>query len=739
MSHRTGGTGVRPGPRSSGWIAALVAAFTVLALLALAQPAHAQIIDQLEVTTKGRDAEIRIRFVTTVQYLRHSPPAKGRLMKVEFQVTGPTDSQIGGRLITESRSYPGDANLPPFEVRYVAAQNALTVEFKREVAWRVSGGGDGRSILVRVPLPPAKAAAAPPPKTPAKGASPAAPAKPAVAPEPKPSAPSLATDPALERDGAAIVAEARQALAEGRAEEAIERLNRALNLPPGAFSPEAQELIGQAREKNGEIAKARAEYELYLKLYPDSPGVGRVRERLAKLGEAPPAGRPERQARPPEKTVYGSLSSTYYRGATKYDASLAPPVPGLPPPDQVSLTSTDQSAFVTNIDVTGRYQNGPWDNKLVFRDTQTTTLIEGDKNENRLAAAYYELNQKERDASLRLGRQSSPGAGVLGRFDGGWARLGVTPSIKLNVVGGRTVEYYDAPRRSLLGASVDVGPWDNRLTTSLYAIAQRVDGVVDRQAIGTEMRYFDPTRNAFLIFDYDTKFKQVGTAMLQANWLTGAGTNYAFLYDRRRTPPLQVSNVSYAYGGAGLGDLMDTGLSYNELLKQSQAITPVSDLVSIGVTHPLSTRWQLGADVKLSRIGATQAVGQYPASPPSGNLWVYTVQGIGTGLLATNDVFVASLALNRATTYDGTSLSASYVRVIEKWRLEAGLKYYGQKDANDLKLTRWTPSAKAGYRWADHLTFEGEAGAEYSKLKGPMQTEDTKRHYFNVGFRWDFY
>ncbi len=98
-----------------------------------------------------------------------------------------------------------------------------------------------------------------------------------------------------------------------------------------------------------------------------------------------------------------------------------------------------------------------------------------------------------------------------------------------------------------------------------------------------------------------------------------------------------------------------------------------------------------------------------------------------------------SLALNRATTYDGTSLSASYVRVIEKWRLEAGLKYYGQKDANDLKLTRWTPSANAGYRWADHLTFEGEAGAEYSKLKGPMQTEDTKRHYFNVGFRWDFY
>lgn len=738
MSHRTGGTGVRPDPRSTGWVAAFVAAFAVLALLALAPAAHAQLIDQLDVTTKGRDAEISIRFVTNVQYLRHSPPAKGRLLKVEFRVTGPLDNQIGGRLVSETRTYPGDANVPSFEVRYVAAQNALTVEFSKEVSWRVSGAGDGRSLLVRLPLPPAKAAAAPPAKPPAKGASPAAPTKPAAAPDAPPTPPSLAPDPGIERDGAAIVAAARKSLEEGRVEEAIERLNQALNLPPGAFSPEAQELIGVARERNGEIAKARAEYELYVKLYPDAPGVARVKQRLAGLGSAPPPGKAERVAKPPEKSVYGSLSSTYYRGATKYDATLLPPVPGLQP-DQVSLTATDQSAFVTNLDLTGRYQAGPWDNKLVVRDTQTTTLISGDKNENRLAAAYYEVTQKERDASLRLGRQSSPGAGVLGRFDGGWARLGVTPSIKLNAVGGRTVEYYAAPKRNLFGASVDVGPWDNRLTTSFYAIGQRLDGLVDRQAVGTEMRYFDPVRNGFLVIDYDTHFRELGTAMLQANWLTPAGTNYAFLYDRRRTPPLQVSNVLNAYPGSSLTDLRDQGFSSDELLRQARGVTPVSDLVSIGVTHPLSARWQFGADIKLSRVSGTEAVGQYPASPPTGNLWVYTMQGIGTGLLATNDVFVASLSINRAETFDGTSVSASYVRVIEKWRLEAGLKYYGQKDANDLELRRWTPNAKAGYRWAEHLTFEGEAGAEYTQVKGPTQTEDTRRHYFNVGFRWDFH
>jgi tetratricopeptide (TPR) repeat protein len=735
MPLRTGGTGVARDARSPGWVAALAAAFAVLVLLALAPSARAQIIDQLDVTTKGREADVEIRFTTTVQYLRHSPPAKGRLVKIEFRVTGPVDSQIGGRLVSEARTFPGKDAVPAFEVRYVAAQNALTVEFQREVEFRVSGAGDGRTILIRLALPSAPAA---PARAPSRAGPPAAPTKPAAAPDAKPPPPSLAAAPDVERDGAAIVAEARKALAEGRAEEAIERLNRALNLPPGAFSPEAQELIGQAREKNGEVAKARAEYELYLKLYPDTPGAARVRERLEKLGKAPPPGRAERAAKPPSTTVYGSVSTTYYRGATKYDATLAPPIPGLQP-DQVSLTSTDQSAFVTSIDLTGRYQDGPWDNKLVLRDTATTSLIRGDRNENRLAAAYYELNQKERDASVRLGRQSSPGAGVLGRFDGGWARLGITPMIKVNAVGGRTVEYYAAPRRDLLGASVDVGPWDNRLTTSLYVIGQRLDGLVDRQAVGTEMRYFDPTRNAFLLFDYDTKFRQVGTAMLQANWLTAAGTNYAFLYDRRRTPPLQVSNVSNAYFGARPADLRDTGLSYGELLAQARDITPVSDLVSIGLTHPLSPRWQLGADVKLSRVSGTRAVGQYPEGPASGNLWVYTVQGIGTGLLAANDVFVASLALNRAASFDGTSASASYVRVIERWRLEAGLKYYEQKDTNDLQLRRWTPNAKVGYRWGEHLTFEGEAGAEFTTLRGPTQSEDTRRHYFNLGVRWDFF
>lgn len=724
-------------PRSQppGRRAAIFPALALTAILVAAPTARAQIIDRLEVNARGEHAEIAIRFGTTVQYLRHAPPGKGRLLVIELQVTGPQDSEIGGRLVSETRVSPRTDLVPAFEATYVAARKALTVEFKRDVAWRVTGAGDGRAIFILVPLPPDKVA---------KAATPVA--KPAAAPPapraPGAPAPGLAVSsppsPQVEKEGAESLAKARSVLEAGKSDEAIEILNHVLNLPPGGFSREAQELIGLAREKNGEPAKARGEYELYLKLYTDAQGVARVKARLAALAKAPPPAAAVAREAKPVKSVYGSLSTTYYRGATKYDATILPPQPGLQP-DQVSLTSTDQSSFVTNIDLTGRYQQGPWDHKLVLRDTWTATLLAGRRNENRLASAYYEMNQKERDWTLRAGRQSAVGGGVLGRFDGVWGRAGIRPGLRLNVVGGQTVEYYSAPRRNLFGASADLGPWNNALTTSLYAIEQRLDGLVDRRAVGTEVRYFDPRRNGFLLLDYDTRFKEVSIAMLQANWLTEAGSNLAFLADRRRSPPLQVSNASAAYAGAAVGDLLDSGIAYRDLVEQAKQVTPISDLLSLGVTHPLSKRWQVGADVKLSRVSGTGAVGQLGASPDSGNLWIYTVQGIGTGLANANDVLVTSLSLNRGRVFDGFTGSLTYLRVIDHWRLEGNVKYYEQTDLNDTHLRRWTPSARVGYRWGEHFTFEGEAGAEFTRTSGVVQTEETRRHYFNLGVRWDFY
>ena len=75
----------------------------------------------------------------------------------------------------------------------------------------------------------------------------------------------------------------KAAMAAGEYENATQMFNRLLNLPPNEYSQEAQELVGNSREKNGDFAKAQIEYDLYLKLYPGTEGALRVNTRLAAI------------------------------------------------------------------------------------------------------------------------------------------------------------------------------------------------------------------------------------------------------------------------------------------------------------------------------------------------------------------------------------------------------------------------------------------------------------------------
>jgi len=82
---------------------------------------------------------------------------------------------------------------------------------------------------------------------------------------------------------------AREALAARRNEDAVTDLNELLLLPPNRYSQEAQELIGVAWERTGNARRARVEYELYLRLFPDGEGAQRVAQRLASLEGVVPA------------------------------------------------------------------------------------------------------------------------------------------------------------------------------------------------------------------------------------------------------------------------------------------------------------------------------------------------------------------------------------------------------------------------------------------------------------------
>lgn len=549
----------------------------------------------------------------------------------------------------------------------------------------------------------------------------------------------------VEKQASDLLERSRNALTGGNNVMAIQLLTQLLQLPPNAHSQDAQELIGLAHERNGEIEKAKREYALCLKLYPNWSGAERVRQRLAELEATP-----ERTAlvAPKKKEInisstYGSLSQYYYRGNSHVDTVLTPLVG--PPEPQPTLTSLDQSQLITNLDLTGRFRSGDYDNRIVVRNSYNLNFLPNTENDNRLFSAYGEVRNKLYDYSGRLGRQPGNSGGVLGRFDGLSAGYGIVPKWRVNLVAGVPVEFNPINSdKQFWGTSLDFGTFFVHWSGSTYYISQTVDGIVDRQAVGTELRYFDPRSSFLSLVDYDVSYGVLNIALLQGTLQLGSKTSLNLLVDHRLSPIMQTSNALINETNTSISSFLQLGMTEEQLRAQAEDRTPTSDLIMLGMTHNFNPAWQVGGDVKVYNISGTPASGAPPATPipataDTGNVYVYTLQGIATALLTKRDVTVLSLSYISSDAYDGKSIGINNRTVLwEKWTIDFSLRHYQQQDSVGTEQTRLTPILRIGYRWRDRITFEAEAGLEKSQTTSGSQTEDSSLSFYTLGYRWDF-
>lgn len=546
----------------------------------------------------------------------------------------------------------------------------------------------------------------------------------------------------LNTRAATLAEQGRDALSKGDNNRAIELYNQLLNLPPNPQTQEAQEMIGLARERNGEPAKAKAEYDLYLKLYPEGESAERVRQRLANL--APPvaatATSGEKRAlrkrqEISETSVYGSFSQFYYHGASHVDTTTvtAPTIT-----EKSNLTNVDQSALISNLDLTARMRSGDYDNRIVIRDTNTYDALNKTKTGDRLTAAYAELKDKQLDYGGRFGRQPGNAGGVLGRFDGLSLNWQYAPQWRLNAIAGRPAENTLATKRQFAGASLDMGAFAERWNTALYLFNQTADGITDRRALGGEVRYFDANSSLYSLVDYDIYFRALNTFLMQGNWQSSAGTSYNLLLDRRKTPSLQITNALTGETTTSIKTLLETR-SEAEIKQLAEMRTQDSTMLSVGLTHPWNTTWQVGGDIRMTNVSAMPASGTLPATPSTGNEFAYTLQAIGSNIFSLRDVTVLSASQLDGNTYSGQSFSVSNRTTLqEKWTVDASLRLYRQKDNLDTKLTRISPTLKVAYQWKERISFEAEGGMEINDTESPTLQERTNRKFYSVGYRWDF-
>lgn len=596
------------------------------------------------------------------------------------------------------------------------------------------------------PAPPAKPAA-PPAPTP-KPSAPPAPLPPIIAPVPAVKAPPLPApvppgtpgiaSAEIEARAGELMAAARRALEAGDDALATERLNELLMLPPNRQSRDAQELAGIARERAGEVQKARAEYELYLKLYPEGEGAARVHKRLAALA-APEAAAQRRAERAPLRVFTGSLSQYYYGGRSKVETAFDTPTT----PDRSTFTATDLSALVTNVDLTVRSRTESGDTRFVLRDTNSASFLEdGQGSYNRLTAAYYDYRGLQNPLSLRIGRQTGLMGGMPHRFDGAIAGVGIASKWRVNAAAGVPVEYPKIESdRQFWAANLEYENLGDAWSGNFFLIEQKSDGLLDRRAVGTEVRYFRGGTSLFSLLDYDTSYKEWNITMAQGTWQTEGRTTLNLMYDRRRAPTLTTTNAVFGQGTTSL-DLLRQTLSEDQIRQLAHDVTAIATQALIGVTTPVSAKWQLGADARLTNVGPLPEVTVngivIPAQPATGDIYSYGLQAIGTNLYSSRDTSVFGLTYVTGPTQDGYQVSYNNLSTLGDWTLEPSLRYYTQEDTLGVKLERWTPGLRLTYRIHERLALEGEFIWEKTTTIGPVSREDTDRGFFYVGYRWNF-
>lgn len=694
--------------------------------------AYAEVIDRIQINQAGNEAEIRIRFITRIQYVRQAMLKTGDI-RIYFNLL-----EIDGadpRLVWQRRDSPPSNIAPHFTVTYPEIDSSLSVHFGKLVDYRVRPGNDGRSISIFIPID----------KQPGQAGAPlAAPVAAIQAPlQGEPSAPrSVADMELIEQEARQLMDKAGSALQTNSNREAIDTLIKLLSLPVNRQTQASRLMLGQAYENNKEYVKARTEYSLYIKLYPKAKDISQAKESLARVfmpayeAEKPV---PEKMAISDRMAFSGGFSQSYTRGLLKTDSTA------LPSGVVTSSSSSDQSQLLSSLDLVGLKRSETTETRIVFRDTFTANYIAGVGNNNFLNAAYIEQGPSDQSYLYGLGRQTGASGGMPSRFDGAWLSRALYPAWRVNGSFGQPVAAPGSAVDSKVfaAASTDLSRLPGQWSGNAYLVGQRVAGTLDRRAAGVETHYFDDSSNHMGLLEYDTLFKKVNIGLLQGNWTTAGGSNYTMLAEHRRN--LQITNALLllpAQPAPSIGGLIESGMPVKTLQANALAASPIFNQFMFGLTHPYSSRLKFGGDVRVVNTGSYEAYDTLvnaKAVFPGNRTYVYSAQLVGNNLLFNNDLGVMSASFTNAGTFRARTLTFSQVATFrQNWQLSVALQFYAENNTLTGYHRRVNPAFNLSYRLNKSINFEAGGGVAQTSTSTPAQDNRIRRKYFNLGYRWDF-
>ena len=727
-----------------------------------AQPVVDQALSDAQVAVEKGCTILKVTFNIRIRYASHFPLDRGDELRITVNPVDRNQAAVLQTLRREAATVP-DGKRNGIKAIDLETQNptgpVLRILFDRSVAYQVAPNSDTQSIVVAI------AGAKPSPKCrpifPAAAGFPTAPFHDgAASTRPKDRPVGRISDQDL-RAVAGWMDEARAALHKSNLGAAIQLLTKILKYPENQYSAEAQELLGVARQKSGQLAEARAEYEDYLRRYPTGEQSERVRQRLAGIetasGEpnAPlhmpngqPAGTlPAGKFTPSHETTWtlvGSASAFYIRDDSfnsVRDPSVAPDPNADPDSHRVH-----QNEILSSLDATAAWNNDQTRGRIRFSGTEEHLFDPASRDLAGVAALSVDTLVKDWNLRSVIGRQSLNTDGVLGRFDGGLLSWQPLSMLRLDLVGGSpALSRFDLPFKDdkyFYGAGMGLGPF-NGLETTLYAIEQRDRWLVDREAVGADVRYFDESKFAFGNVDYDVHFQRLNAAIFSGSWILPDKSTIYGGADYRRTPYLSTWNALLNQPFVTLYDMLKAQ-GNADLQQFALGQTPIYKSAMLGFSHPLTDKLQVSADATV--VNLTQPISPIGLDPslaalPAGNEYYYSTQLIANNLIKEGDMYIAALRYSQLATSNRFVLDFnSRFPLTNDWRISPRLRLgYAGGRGNDLTEYTVLPSILADYYWTKDLSFEAEIGVQWtSTTQTGIRSRDTEV-MATVGVRYDFY
>jgi hypothetical protein len=560
----------------------------------------------------------------------------------------------------------------------------------------------------------------------------------AIAEPPLPPVEQIGVDPPLDpAERKSLLDQGRKAMRTRDYPQAVQILTKLQRQPQFPERAEVQELLGLARERSGEVAQAKAEYEEYLHRYPNGPAADRIRARLrilrAAAATARTGGLDQVEGADHGWKVSGGASQLFRRDSfgTAFNAPL--------------VSSIVQDAIFTDADLFvhrdgERFTTGVRTNFGYVKNFLPTELPGAD-NRVYITTAFLDLNDKLLGWRGRVGRQTTAADGIFGTFDGATLAYHLTPSSSVRGTVGMPVDDTREGVRSerrFETVALDYAPTLSHWDSSVYVTQQKDDGIKDRQAVGTQVQY--ATRRATVVgyADYDTAYDSLNALVLLGTLQLPDRWQITLDLEHRNAPILTTHN-------ALIGQTATTLNQLEQIYNQPQIVALARDRTPKLSTYTASALKQLGEwfqvifDVFYTKLSSTPASGGVEAfTGTDGKDLSYQVQLLGSGLLRTNDFNQFVVRYDETPLYKvlGAQFNSRYP-LFGSWRI--GPRLLAERKVTDTGFTSYF------YSPYGHLDFqrngrvlEFEAGLEKGQNPAGLQIGNTTRLFVSAGYRINF-